>query len=72
VHHTGLQLAIFGRMALAAALGFAIGHSKRDGFTKNDITGHDLDFRNGTFGKAQLLVGAAPSRRLQMGVRITF
>src|SRR5260221_4041383 len=39
-----------------AALGFAIGHSQRDGFTKNDITGHDLDFRNGTFGKAQLLL----------------
>ncbi len=39
-----------------AALGFAFGHAERNGFTKNDITGHDLDFRNGTFGKAQLLL----------------
>jgi iron complex outermembrane receptor protein len=45
-----------GPLGKKAALGFAIGHSKRDGFTKNDITGHDLDFRNGTFGKAQLLL----------------
>jgi iron complex outermembrane receptor protein len=39
-----------------AAVGFAFGHAERNGFTKNDITGHDLDFRNGTFGKAQLLL----------------
>jgi len=45
-----------GPVGKKAALGFAIGHSQRDGFTKNDITGHDLDFRNGTFGKAQLLL----------------
>lgn len=45
-----------GPIGKKAALGFAIGHSKREGFTKNDVTGHDLDFRNGTFGKAQLLL----------------
>src|SRR5258708_3704318 len=45
-----------GPVGRKAAVGFAIGHSKRDGFTKNDITGHDLDFRNATFGKAQLLL----------------
>ena len=45
-----------GPLGKKAAVGFAIGHSKREGFTKNDITGHDLDFRNGTFGKAQLLL----------------
>lgn len=39
-----------------AAVGFAFGHSQRDGFTRNDLTGHDIDFRDGTFGKAQLLV----------------
>jgi iron complex outermembrane receptor protein len=37
------------------ALGLAFGHAQRDGFTKNDLTGHDVDFRNATFGKAQLL-----------------
>ncbi len=45
-----------GPVGKKAAVGFAIGHSKRDGFTKNDITGHNLDFRNATFGKAQLLL----------------
>jgi len=32
----------------------------------------DTNLNSGSFGKAQGLVGAAPSRRLQMGVRITF
>jgi iron complex outermembrane receptor protein len=48
-----------GPVGKKAAVGFAIGHSKREGFTKNDITGHDLDFRNATFGKAQLLLTPA-------------
>ena len=39
-----------------AAVAFAIGDSRRDGFTTNDVTGHDIDFRHATFGKAQLLV----------------
>jgi iron complex outermembrane receptor protein len=39
-----------------AAVGFALGHAERDGFTTNDITGRDVDFRDGTFGKAQLLL----------------
>jgi len=39
-----------------AAVGIAIGHAQRDGFTKNDPTGHDIDYRDATFGKAQLLV----------------
>ncbi len=37
------------------AIGLAIGRSQRDGFTVNDITGHDLDSRGATFGKAQVL-----------------
>jgi iron complex outermembrane receptor protein len=45
-----------GPISPKAAVGFAIGHSRRDGFTKNDVTGHDIDFRNGTFAKAQLLL----------------
>src|SRR5258708_8007623 len=45
-----------GPVGTRAAVGFAIGHSKRDGFTKNDITGHNLDFRNATFRKAQLML----------------
>jgi iron complex outermembrane receptor protein len=45
-----------GPIGKKAALGFAFGHSRRDGFTKNDITGHDIDFRDAIFGKAQLLL----------------
>jgi iron complex outermembrane receptor protein len=48
-----------GPISEKAAVGFAIGHSQRDGFTTNDVTGHDVDFRNGTFGKAQLLLTPA-------------
>ena len=37
------------------ALGISFGHSARDGFTVNDVTGNDIDFRSATFGKAQAL-----------------
>ncbi|HYT77278.1 MAG TPA: TonB-dependent receptor [Vicinamibacterales bacterium] len=50
-----------GPIGSKAALGFAIGHAKRDGFTTNDLTGHDVDFRNATFGKAQLLLTPTPN-----------
>src|SRR2546425_8363636 len=36
-------------------VGFAAGYSGRDGFTKNDITGHDLDSRSAEFGRGQIL-----------------
>lgn len=37
------------------AFGASIGHSRREGFTSNQITSNDLDSREGTAGKAQLL-----------------
>ena len=37
------------------AVGVGFGYSARDGFTKNDVTGHDLDSRSAVFGKGQLL-----------------
>jgi iron complex outermembrane receptor protein len=36
-------------------VGFTIGKGKRDGFTTNDVTGNDLDYRDATYGKAQVL-----------------
>ena len=45
-----------GPVGSKAAVGFAIGHAQRDGFTKNDVTGKDIDYRDATFGKAQLLL----------------
>jgi iron complex outermembrane recepter protein len=50
-----------GPIGSKAAVGFAIGHSQRDGFTTNDVTGRDIDYRDGTFGKAQLLLAPTPS-----------
>ena len=41
-------------------MGVSIGHAQRDGFTVNDITGNDLDYREATSGKAQLLWAPAP------------
>ena len=37
------------------AAGVGLGWSSRDGYTKNDFTGHDLDSREAFFGKGQLL-----------------
>jgi iron complex outermembrane receptor protein len=44
-----------GPVAEKLAVGFAIGRGERDGFTRNVITGNDLDYRSATYGKGQLL-----------------
>lgn len=46
---------VSGPLSNTVALGVAIGHGERDGFTTNSITGNTIDDRKGTFGKAQLL-----------------
>ena len=47
---------VSGPIGSKAAIGVAAGTQRRDGFTVNAITGNDLDYRDGTFAKAQLLV----------------
>lgn len=47
---------VSGPIGSKAAIGLAAGTQRRDGFTENAITGNDLDWRDGTFAKAQLLV----------------
>jgi iron complex outermembrane receptor protein len=44
-----------GPLGSALAFGASISHAERDGFTTNDLTGNDLDYRDATSGKAQLL-----------------
>jgi iron complex outermembrane receptor protein len=38
-----------------AAVSFSGGYSERDGYVTNPLTGHDLDWRKASFGKAQAL-----------------
>jgi iron complex outermembrane recepter protein len=47
---------ISGPLGDKAAISFAGGKQQRDGYTKNAITGNDVDWRDGTFAKAQLLL----------------
>ncbi len=46
---------VSGPIGERAAVGFSGSHAERDGFTKNTLTGHDLDYRSATSAKAQLL-----------------
>ena len=46
---------VSGPVGDTAAVAFAAGRQQRDGYTENSVTGNDLDFRDGTFAKAQLL-----------------
>jgi iron complex outermembrane receptor protein len=46
---------VSGPLGDKAAISFAGGKQQRDGYTTNSVTGNDLDYRDGTFAKAQLL-----------------
>jgi iron complex outermembrane recepter protein len=46
---------VSGPLSDRLAVSFSAGHAEREGFTKNTLTGNDLDYRKGTSAKAQLL-----------------
>ncbi|MCL2647855.1 MAG: TonB-dependent receptor [Phycisphaerales bacterium] len=50
------------------ALRIAGGYSTRDGYTKNDLTGHDVDSKEASFGKLQLWF--APNDQFDMTLRL--
>lgn len=47
---------VSGPLGDKAAVSFGVGKQQRDGYTVNQLTGNDLDYRDGTFAKAQLLL----------------
>ena len=47
---------VSGPVGSKAAIGIAAGTQRRDGYTVNGVTGNDLDWRDGTFAKAQVMV----------------
>ncbi len=50
-----VRAAVSGPLASTVGVSLAFGHGERDGFTTNSVTGHLVDDRKATFGKAQLL-----------------
>jgi iron complex outermembrane receptor protein len=47
---------VSGPLGGKAAVSFGVGTQEREGYTINSVTGNDLDSRDGTFAKAQLLL----------------
>ena len=46
---------VSGPLSSTLAVGVSVAHAQREGFTVNDLTGNDLDYREATSGKAQVL-----------------
>jgi iron complex outermembrane receptor protein len=52
---------VSGPISDQVAVGFSLGRQEREGYTVNQVTGRDVDYREGTFGKAQVLWVPTPS-----------
>ncbi len=50
-----IRAAASGPLGATVAFGASISHAQRDGFTENQVTSTDIDYRDATSGKAQLL-----------------
>ena len=46
---------VSGPLGDQVAVGLSFGHAAREGFSINEMTGNDVDYRAATFGKAQVL-----------------
>ena len=55
-----------------AGTGVRFGSLGRNVFRGPWFNGLDTNLNSGTFGRAQILVGSAPARRIQLGARIQF
>jgi iron complex outermembrane recepter protein len=51
----GGRLSASGPLTDSLSLGLTFGQEQRHGFTVNDVTGHDLDFRKAMYGKAHFM-----------------
>jgi len=56
-----VRASVSGPVSGSVAVGLSFGHSQRDGFTVNDVTGHSLDSRSANAGRAQVLWVPAPT-----------
>jgi iron complex outermembrane receptor protein len=64
-----LRGSVSGPITDRLAIGVSAGHSEREGFTVNPVTGNDLDSRSANFAKAQVLF--TPSQRWQTRVLVS-
>jgi iron complex outermembrane receptor protein len=49
-----LRGSVSGPVTSTLGAGLTLGRGEREGFTRNDVTGNDLDSRSATYGKAQV------------------
>ena len=68
-HEREVRASVSGPLGNTVAISGAIGRSDRDGFTINDLTGHDLDSRSATFGKGQF--AWTPKKNFEMRAIVT-
>ena len=45
---------VSGPLTSKLGIGLTLGRGKRKGFTRNDVSGNDIDYRDSSYGKAQL------------------
>lgn len=62
------QLSLSGPLGEEVSASFSFLASERDGYTENDATGHDVDFRDSTYGRLQVLFTPDEDSELRFGL----